>query len=218
MKYFILIYLVSFRIWSGEVIGLAYSGQNLIYTEKHSFEVNSDGTYKKLKTQYYDKNQKLFAEIESDFKENLFVPNIVFTDYRFDLKENINLVDKDILINRLVKNDNRSTRFKIDNNFILGQGFHNFIVANWDKFAMNELEIKFIVSSSGKFFNFTAKMQDNGKNKIVSLNAANFLLRAIVGPIKVTYDSTTKKLIKFEGLSNLDDERGNVQNVTIIYN
>jgi hypothetical protein len=43
------------------------------------------------------------------------------------------------------------------------------------------------------------------------------LLKVFVDPILLTYDKKTKRLLSFEGMSNIDDSREKSQVVKIIY-
>lgn len=202
------------------VTGKAFRDNKLQYIEKHFPTILGDGTYSILRTEYFDEGGGKFAEIKSDFSQDLFVPNVSFNDSRFELFENISK-DKStsqIKIERELKKIKNVSYLNTKSASILGQGFHNFIVKNFDNILKAEVDVFFIITSKSDQFHFKmylAKKTD--KEVIIRGKIDNFFLRAFVKEIELTYSFPEKRLLKFKGLSNLDDKDGNSQNVEILY-
>lgn len=202
------------------VTGKAYSENKIIYVEKHFPIVLKDGSYQSLKTEYFFDNGKKFADISSDFSLNQFVPNVIFKDERFNLLEYIkwDRASNMLLIEREINNKKKSSSLEIKSASILGQGFHNFIVKNFDNILKSEVDVYFIITSKSDQFHFKmylAKKTD--KEVIIKGKIDNFFLRAFVEEIELTYALPDKRLLRFKGLSNLDNNQGNSQNVDILY-
>lgn len=202
------------------VTGKAYRDNKLIYIEKHYPSVLNDGSYKSLKTEYLNPKDLKFAEITSDFSVDAFVPNVSFKDDRFGLIETVTKEKstQKIKIEREIKQKKATEFLELKTSSILGQGFHNFIVKNFDNILKNDVDVYFIITSKADQFHFKmylAKKMD--KEIIIKGKIDSFFLRAFVKEIELTYSYPSKRLLKFKGLSNLDDENGNSQNVEILY-
>ena len=52
---------------------------------------------------------------------------------------------------------------------------------------------------------------------VFRMEPANYILRQIMDPIVLTYEKSTKRLIKYEGISNLNDNKGKRYIVSIVY-
>lgn len=222
MKYsfLILVLLLFTNLEALVVTGKAFNENKLIYVEKHIPVVLKDGSYQSLKTEYFFENGKKFAEISSDFSQNQFVPNVVFKDDRFNLIESTRLDknSKKLLIEREINSLKKSTSLEINPSSILGQGFHNFIVKNFDNILKAESDVYFIITSKSDQFHFKmylAKKTD--KEVIIKGKIDSFFLRAFVKEIELIYALPDKRLLRFKGLSNLDNNQGNSQNVDILY-
>ena len=70
------------------IIGDAYlknqknsQDDQLTYREVHTGELHENGFYKKLKTEYFDRNSVKIAELNADFSQNLFVPRYLCYSY-----------------------------------------------------------------------------------------------------------------------------------------
>ena len=138
------------------VTGKAYRDNKLQYIEKHFPTILGDGTYSNLRTEYFDDSGKKFAEIKSDFSQDLFVPNVSFYDNRFELIENISKdkTPSKIKIEREVKTVKSVAFLNTKSASILGQGFHNFIVKNFDNILREEVDVFFIITSKADQFHF----------------------------------------------------------------
>lgn len=221
MKIVLFFMLISFNNAFGLVVtGKAFRDNKLIYTEKHFPTSLPDGSYSKLKTEYIDERGKLFSEISSDFSTDTFVPNVFFKDNRFNLIENIS---KDKGGNKLkIERDDKKNRkvsyLETKPTSILGQGFHNYIIKNFDNILKDEVDVHFIISSKSDQYHFKMYLaKKSEKEVIIRGKIDNFFLRAFVKEIELTYAVPSKRLLKFKGLSNLDDDQGNSQNVEILY-
>lgn len=221
MKIVFIFILISFNNAFGLVVtGKAFRDNKLIYTEKHFPTSLSDGSYSTLKTEYIDDRGKLFSEISSDFSMDPFVPNVFFKDNRFNLIENIS---KDKGGNKLkIERDDKKNRkvsyLETKPTSILGQGFHNYIIKNFDNILKDEVDVHFIISSKSDQYHFKMYLAKKSENEVIIRGKIdNFFLRAFVKEIELTYAVPSKRLLKFKGLSNLDDDQGNSQNVEILY-
>jgi hypothetical protein len=224
MQYFFLLFitLLSFKSFGLEIEGVAISAKNkeFLYNEFHHIELDKDGNYQTLKTEYFDSSKNKIAYIESDFHLNRSIPNSHFWDYRQNVEEIIELdIDKKNINIEIKKNKKQSIqKIKILDSMIMGQGFHHFIVDHFDEVLKSIVPIKIVLAQKNDYFNFnvSSKMIDTN-TVLIEVIPNNFILKKIVDPIKLTYEKSTKRLMVFEGLSNLESPSGDNQYVIINY-
>lgn len=219
-KFFGLLYLVffSFSVAAQETVvmkGEALNKENkLIYVETHTFKKLPSGEITDIKTTYHNAAGKLIAEVESKFTKDPFIPDTVFVDHRFNEKQELTY-DKDskminMKITEMSSGKSKSNSIKRQDNMVSGQGFHNYILKNYDE---KKSDIKFIVLPKLDYYSFyfeQAPSKIDGYRRFV-LKISNWILRAIVKEIVVEYKSNTRSLMSFEGLTNIESDEKNSQ-------
>ncbi len=224
MNKIILLLLFFTQISNAEVLtSRAYNKNNkLVYKERLSIQRAVNGKIIHIKTEYLDESDKVFATLESDFLKSSFIPNSKFSDSRFSLIENVTYYpDKKIIeVNRIISKKANDGIINLSSPFVMGQGFNNYISENFDKLLTEEVVIWFGIAPRIDKFRFRVSLvsKENNQSKVkFKIEPESFVLKAFVSPIILTYDLETKKLLEFQGLSNIDDSKGNSQEVIIRY-
>jgi hypothetical protein len=210
---------------NSKIYGVAFdkSEKKILYHEVLQVTPGADGMSKIIETKYLDPELKEFGSIKSTFKSNLFVPDSVLVDNRLKRKETLELKGNEATIEVSVKGKPPEVKkIKIDSSFVAGQGFDNFILKNFDTLSKgNEIKVSFIVVRILDYYKFL--VSNRGKKNITEnevsfkIELNSFFLNIIADPIIVTYDKKSKKLLEFRGLSNLNNEKGEKQDVVIKY-
>lgn len=223
-RFLIFLFVLSSYAEAKIVKGIATSidGQKILYTEVHNIELDKNGLNKKIETKYYDINNQLFAEMISDFSKNLALPEIKFTDTRFKNIEQLSVdsesstVEFKITKNEQVKN---LKKFSFKSEMTAGQGFDNFIKINFEKLKTTKVPLNFGVLSEQDFFSFNGyKKRDISTNKVeFGIDLSSFFLRLFSNELVLVYDSETKQILSYKGLSNILTTEGKTQSVFIQY-
>ncbi len=207
-----------------EVQGYARSRDNhkLIYIEKHHFDVDEKGLNKFISTDYCDPDGHIFARAKVDFSRNSLVPDIQFEDDRFGLKETQILNSAENLVHlSQQKKEALLTEKNISMNstMVSGQGFDNYIKSNFSLPEKEKLNFHFVVLSKLNDYHFfvVAESGQRPNEKRFRLSPDNLFLRLLTPNIQVTYDTRTKNLLFYEGLSNILAKNGATQEVEITY-
>lgn len=223
---FLCLLLLTNTSWALEFKGIAYalkSGE-LLYTEFHKTIPGDDGLMKLIETEYKNTQGEVIAKIRSDFSKDNFIPDVVFEDLRNQTKETqvLNKEKQSVTIQKLdiKKMQTKERTFPIKKNMLGGQGFNNFLVANFaDLLGGKSIHINFIVLANRDYFQFDIKRKHPPENGQIDLglNVSNYFLKMFVKEIKTRYDIKTKRLLTFKGLSNLLDAEGAPLKVRIEY-
>lgn len=208
---------------SAYIKGIAKSKNDgqLVYIEKHNIEIDEKGLNKKINTKYLNPSGKLIAQGESNFLKNPLIPDVVFEDFRFGIKETLTLADDRTIVIRQFKNNKSlvSKSFALKDSMAAGQGFDNFIKTKFEELKHKDIKLNFGVISQLNFFTFKAytKKQNTDQTVLFGIELINPLYRLFSDELILKYDIKNKKLLTYQGLSNLLNEQQNTQAVIIEY-
>ena len=97
---------------------------------------------------------------------------------------------------------------------VIDGGFDYFIRDNFDRLARGEwMPVNFGAANRKDFFRFniykTAESEADGRRvMLLQVEANNVILKQLVDPIKLVYDVQSRRLLSFQGVSNINDENG----------
>ncbi|MDF2455361.1 MAG: hypothetical protein K0R51_1354 [Cytophagaceae bacterium] len=83
-------------------------------------------------------------------------------------------------------------------------------------YSGNKLVFKFRKNNKETLKTLYKDSQQNDEI-VFKMEPDNYMLRKLVDPIRVTYKVSTKRIIKYEGLSNINDKKGKSYLVKIMY-
>ena len=190
--------------------GEAYDKNNkLVYIESHTYKALPSGEITEIQTKYHNASGKLIAEIAANFSKDPFIPDTVFTDLRFNEKQEL-VYNKDTKEVTMTVTDPKTGKAKTNTikrteNMVSGSGFHNYILKHYDD---KKSDIKFIVLPKLDYYSFYFERepsQTEGQRKFV-LKISNWVLRAIVKEIVVEYRDKDHALLSFDGLTNIESD------------
>lgn len=195
--------------------GEAFNKDNkLVYIETHTFKRLPSGEITAIKTTYHNAAGKLIADVSSDFSKDPFIPDTVFVDHRFNEKQELSYNKDSKMISMKITDMNsgksKSNEIPRADNMVSGQGFHNYILKNFDE---KKADIKFIVLPKLDYYSFYFEQEDpkaEGQKRFI-LKISNWVLRAIVKEIAVDYRVKDHALLSFEGLTNIDSDKRDSQ-------
>lgn len=105
---------------------------------------------------------------------------------------------------------------------VIDAGFDNFVRDNWDSLARGEaVSFHFASPLHGRAITLRAQRHTCAADKqdalCVRVDLAQPILRMFAGELNLIYDSASRRLRVFEGVSNLLNSRGDSQRVYIEY-
>ena len=171
---------------------------DFLYREGH--RCTSDGT--SCLVSYYDREGNSFASKRIDYTRSLTAPNLEFKDTRLDV--------------RVVVDEKATTDIVID------AGFDNYVRENWTVLAAgDELRFRFLAAGRPSPLRMSARrdLRQNCPDTQLCLNIAldSLLFGFFVDPIKLAYDRSTRRLLRYRGLSDIKDVSGAALDVDIVY-
>jgi hypothetical protein len=193
---------------------------NIAYLEEHEV-IYENGTVKSSTTTYTDEAKKPIASLISLYSPHKWMPTYNFKDLRHGTYNGVNATVNEIemFTQEDKKLKNKKKPFKPD--MIGGQGFHYFIQDHLDKLAKGEkVKTKFVLPGALDYYSFVIQKSDKKKVKdseIYLVMKLDSMLSVFISPIFMTYDIPTKRLMGYEGESNLQDKDKKAIVVDIVY-
>ncbi len=200
------------------------SGQK-VYTDNH--QENLEGlTHTSSKIEYKDPSGKVIARKTILFSKNSSLPDFKLEDLRDGYIEGGEILNgKYKLIYR--KNKNEPLQEKIldlSTKSVADGGFDHFIKENWTELLNGKkIKFQFYAPSQLDSFQFYVKKvkqsEYEGRDSLyVKMEMDNLLLNIFIPPIFITYDIETKRIVYYEGISNINNSVGKSYFVRLAYN
>jgi hypothetical protein len=194
------------------------------YKEKHTAEF--DGV-KPLtaKTEYSDNNDKIIGVMESNFTKNITTPEYEFKDVRTGESHGITLDENNYILWRKTKDgakeEKKFNRKDMDKDaLVVGcQGLHYYLIGNLETIQKQKtMPIKYFMPGRLDYYRFNLKVEKEDEEFIyLKLSINNFVLKMFTDSLNMKYSKLSKNLVYYSGLSNITDDKGELQNVYIEY-
>lgn len=202
--------------------GIATRDGKTIYIEKHEVVENDKGEVLRATTSYQRPDGQVMATLTSDFTASVTNAAHEMHDRRDDHRYGVRWKNGHSYMYDMPKGK-KEKREKIDDNFadgklvIGGQGLHYHMRSRLEEFRKKRIPIAILIPGKLDWYSFLVEFdkEENGLLKY-TMKAQSALLRLFAPKLEVWY-SKEGKLQKYHGLSNLKDDKGGNQSVTITY-
>jgi len=187
-----------------------------LYREQHEV-IERDGRPLRAVTVYYDRAGKKLAELDSDFAASSFAPNYRFLDLRSGKRESAKVTGLALFLSYA------GERKKLDlpegETLVVGQGMHHFARLNLERLAREPASVRFAIPSRLDTYAFRIRPLPHSDRRQVRMRIEvdHWLLRQFAPHIEVLYDRRTRRLLEYQGVSNLETADGDTQQVVIQY-
>ncbi len=182
------------------VIGEAYAedGSVLRYLEVHECVENGE----ECVVEYRYPGGDVFARKRVDYRRSMQSPGLQIEDLR---------AGETVVIDSV-----------FDDDVVVDAGFDHYVRLRWDDLSSgDEVKFPFLVVGRDKPLNMRAQLEEKVKcpqsRLCLSITLDNWLLSALVSPIRLEYDQDSRRLLQFKGVSNIRDDEGKSQQVKIQY-
>jgi hypothetical protein len=189
------------------------------YRETHEVERDGGRTLRAV-TRYFDPRGRMIGELRSKYDEvDPYAPSYTFTDAKGRTVEAARLKAGSVELSY----GGRSERIALDREggrLVLGQGLNLLARDRLDALARGEkMTVRFAIPSRFEVYGFQIEAIESADRDVVTLRVEidNWLLAIVAPSLEVDYDRKTGRLLAYRGVSNLEDERGETQTVTIGY-
>ncbi|NUN71052.1 MAG: hypothetical protein HUU02_15230 [Bacteroidetes bacterium] len=187
----------------------------LIYTEEHEAFYTDNVNVRSVIT-YRDVNKTVIGKKEIEFNGDSPAASFRREDFRTGTVEGASLTGKNVKLTRKedAKSPLREEVLSIPGTVAIDAGLNNIVRGQWDRLQRNDaVTFNLGVPSQLDYFEFRVvkdRMESvNGRNTmVVRFESDHWYIRLFVDPVVVWYDTETRRAVRYEGISNLYDEKG----------
>lgn len=196
-----------------------------VYLEKHEVLYDDAGKLLQAITRYQDPAGKPIADLQSDFRQSLTVPNHTVKDFRTGNIQGLRREQDKVILFDQDRDKPERTRIlndsDADNRVLVGcQGLNYYLLGNLQAIDPDKpLPLRFLIPGKLDYYDFILNKTAETPEGLVSFEIAiqNWFLKIFAPKLIVKYDKTMKRIAWYQGLSNITNEKGENQVVTITY-
>lgn len=207
-----------------QTIGEAFDMQSneLLYRETHCLKSNNTAR----QVTYQTEEGQVIARKLIDYKSGMTTPSFVQQNLVTNETIKVELSGEEVTMSVLDTNQvpRNITRKRVSEKIpmVIDAGFDYFVQENWNQLVAGKTQIfQFPLASRAKLvelrLNPTTCSYDSETDQCFKLDVNSWLLRILVAPIELGYDTDLKRLKRYRGLSNIEDKKGKGMVVDIRY-
>ncbi len=214
--------------WANQVIsfrGDAKVDGKLVYVERHTTEYDEQGHILTAVTHYLDPSGKPLADLNTDFRENLAVPAHTFHNFRTGNEQGLRHDGDQIVI--FDHDQGKDERIKVFTSkdadgriFVAGQGLNFYVLEHLAELNDDKtLPLRLLIPGKLDAYDFALRRVHSSDPQVAEfeIKVENWFLKIFAPTLHVRYDVKSKRILWYQGLSNLKNDKGDNQSVTITY-
>ncbi len=181
----------------------------LLYRESH-YLFDGDGAHQRV-VLYRCADGRAFARKQIRDDGNAQAPDFDLVDARLGYREGVRNTghERVVYVQRSPDLAEKTEPLKLPTDGVIDAGFNEYVRRHWDALARGDaLSLPFLVPSKRTFYTFKlAEVENAASTATLSLRLSLGAWYAFLAPhIDVVYDRGTRRLLRFEGVSNVRDE------------
>lgn len=200
---------------SVKFVGTAYELESgkVLYTEHHDLTIALDGSVERGSVKYFSSGKKLIAEKVLVYGDLPTMPELEFFDHRTETRYQTSNIRHEsgmnILLQYLSKEGSGQKVLDVSKTIpsVTDAGFEILVANNWDVLNKGEtVYFRFLALSRADYYDFQLSKVSQGEELLVlQLAPSSWLVSLLMDPIILTYSTQNRRLLKFEGLTNIEE-------------
>lgn len=208
--------------WPGDGRALDPKTGNLLYLERHA-PTFRNGALVAVHSEYRSPGGAILGHRTLGFGGSPWQPDYRLHDARDGYEEGARPEPNGVRVFVRASRDAplREKILAVPSPFVVDGGFDGFLRDHRTLLRSGKtLSFNFVAPARLDYFAFEARRDAGGKDGdslTILIRPANALLRVLVPPIRVTYEASSWRLVKYEGISNINDGNAKSFPVRILY-
>jgi hypothetical protein len=194
------------------------------YREEHRLRFEA-GRLAAMRTVYLSPQGVTLAERTLDFAASPTRPGYALRYGRDGYEEGASVLAGKVLVHSRASANapRKEKRLDVPEPYVIDGGFHPFLKENWSALTSGKrITFHFVVPSRLDYFRFVAyedeaRAPSGGNQKVFVAVPESRMLRMLVEPIVARYDASTRRMLEYRGLSNIDGPDGKTRKIRLVY-
>ena len=189
----------------------------VLYVEEHAVRRAGERLLDATTT-YRDDFGRIIAVLRTDFARDPFAPSYAFEDLRTGAVEAVAASPGGIEL-RAGRRSRVLPLGEATHPLVTGQGLDRLVREKLEALAAGEtLFLRYAIPSRLAAYDMRVRgVRRSGETVRVRVEFTEWILRMLAPSLEVEYDRATRRLLRYRGISNLEDERGQSFSVEITY-
>lgn len=186
-----------------------------LYTEEHT-AFYEDGRHRRSDIEYRDAAGKVIGRKQIDLSDGSAAATFRREDYRYGTVESATKAGGKYRLTSKADaaSEERTAEISISGTAAIDAGLNNLVRSRWEELERGgTVNFQLGVPSQLDHFAFRVRTMKtetvNGRSAmLVRFESDHWYIRLFVDPVLVWYDTATRRALRYEGISNLYDEKG----------
>ncbi|MDF1762101.1 MAG: hypothetical protein P1U57_01715 [Oleibacter sp.] len=177
----------------------------LVYSEHHDVTYKNDTLFER-KVTYKTPDDKTFATKDNRYTNAVTTPEFTLKDTRINYQETASYDGERWTLSYTEDGEIKSKEIgKPDNTPVIDAGFDEFVRANWEKLLKDKtVRFSFAVPSRLEWVDFRLIPKKHTDTELrVEMRLESRMLSWLMDPVQLTYEISTKRLLRYQGLTNI---------------
>lgn len=224
MKLFLMFIFLSFESYCETRVfeGIAKREGQVVYFEKHTVVYEGETLIKSL-IEYLEPGGEIIATLSTDHTHSLSAPEFILRDRRSKSYQGLHwqkgVVEMFSREGATAPVRQREFTPPADELLIAGPGLVYFVARHMNQIiGKNGLDFKYVIPGRFRAFDFhISPLAHTSDRAEFEVKIKSWLMSFFSPRLRLIYDVRSKRLLSFEGLSNIRDEDGSMMSVDINY-
>lgn len=199
--------------------GNAYdSDGRLLFAQTHYWYADDAGEPRGF-TLYTCPDGRAFARRTSDYGKHPDTPDFALEIAQTGYREGVRGegAQRIVYVQRRADRPEQDASMPAAEHAVIDDGFNTYAAGHWDALLTGEdVPIEYLVPSRHRFYHFrVVKVDDANPDELRLRMQFDFWFGRFLPHVYVTFDRATRKLIRYEGISNIRDAEGDNVHVRI---
>jgi len=224
MKLFIMLIFACLKAYSGTQVfeAVASTKGEIVYVERHTL-TSEEGTLIQSSTEYIDLEGKFIGSMMSNYTQSLSVPDYTLRDERQQSIQGLRWLENKLDIftqsGRPAKVIHKRMGLDPHEVYIAGPGLIYYVGAHLDQLVAGHIfKFKYVIPGKFQTYDFYIEtIQHNQQEAEFDVKLQSWQMRLFGAKLKLIYSILKKRILFYEGPSNLRDKDGKMMSVRIEY-
>ena len=206
-----------------QIVGTGYKPgtRQILFYEYHTFSLDQDGYIEARYIEYRLPDNTLKSIKEIDYSnENTWTPNFRYDDQEVGYRVGVEVQQNSGRLYRYSeKTSLEESREAINPNTVVDAGFDAYIQHVWPRLEKNEkVAFDFLAPLKLNHYGFTLQLKHQNQGVCyIEMNLDWLIMDLLFDPVQLEYDCKTRRLMRYQGMTNLRDKDHRQMKAEIYY-